>query len=60
MYYKKNQALKAAQRAHLNAREGTRVIVELDYSQRVYFVHQLDEYESTRYICGTIVKTLTK
>ena len=60
MYYKKNQALKAAQRVHLNAKEETKVIVEHDYSQNLYFIHVLPQGESQRHICGTIVKTLTK
>ncbi len=59
MYYKKNQAISAATKAFTKAPEGTKVIVEYDYSQRVYFTHVLEAWESTRHINGTIIKTLS-
>ena len=60
MFYKKNQAIQAAIKTFNNAPEERKVIVEYDYSQRVYFIHVLEAWESTRHLNGTIIKTLSK
>ena len=56
MIRKKSQALKAAKAMLIKkAAKGQRVIVEYDYSQYCYFIHLLEEWESTNFICGNIV-----